>query len=68
MDSVLSAKDLFSMIKPSTVKKVLADFVVLYVTDEAMTLYTELYVTQSLVKLREMVENLVTYSHLLNFF
>ena len=66
--SVLSVKDLFSMIKPSTVKKVLADFVVLYVTDEAMTLYTELYVTQSLVKLREMVENLVTYSHLLNFF
>ena len=68
MYSVLSVKDLFSMIKPSTVKKVLADFVVLYVTDEAMTLYTELYVTQSLVKLREMVENLVTYSHLLNFF
>ena len=66
--SVLSVKDLFSMIKPSTVKKVLADFVVLYVTDEVMTLYiAELYVTQSLVKLREMVENLVTYSHLLNF-
>ena len=35
MYSVLSVKDLFSMIKPSTVKKVLADFVVLYVTDES---------------------------------
>ena len=42
-----------------TVRIFLEDFAVLFVTDDAIA---QLYVTYSLVKWRETVENLVTYS------
>ena len=42
-----------------TVRNFLEDFAVLFVTDDAIA---QLYVTYSLVKWRETVENLVTYS------
>ena len=42
-----------------TIRNFLEDFAVLFVTDDAIA---QLYVTYSLVKWRETVENLVTYS------